>query len=236
MTIVSEYEDPDWLVINTCGFIRDAKEESIEEILAALEKKEQGGIRRLAVFGCLIQRYRKDLEAAFAAADILWGVNDIESLADAIAADRPVAYPDRQLFLYSDKHPRATFTTANSSFIKLSEGCNMACSFCAIPQIRGPFRSRTIPSIVREAAGAEKEGRGGIEPHLPELHLFRQGPGADVAAAGPAEGAVRVGLPLAARPLPHARGDDPARFSTASRSPRCCPISICPFSTWRRGC
>jgi ribosomal protein S12 methylthiotransferase len=167
MALVSEYEDPDWLVINTCGFIRDAKEESIEEILAALEKKEAGGIRKLAVFGCLIQRYHQDLKGTFAAADILWGVNDIEELADAIAADRPAIYPDQNLFLYSDKNPRATFTTANSSFIKLSEGCNMACSFCAIPQIRGPFRSRTIPSIVREAAALKQRG-------VEELNLISQ--------------------------------------------------------------
>ncbi|MCJ7525017.1 MAG: 30S ribosomal protein S12 methylthiotransferase RimO, partial [Candidatus Aminicenantes bacterium] len=86
MTIVSEYEDPEWLVINTCGFIRDAKEESIEEILTALEKKEKGEIKKLAVFGCLIQRYYKELKSTFATADILWGVNDIEELADAIAS------------------------------------------------------------------------------------------------------------------------------------------------------
>lgn len=167
VAIISEYEDPDWLVINTCGFIRDAKEESIEEILAALEKKERGEIRKLAVFGCLIQRYHKELASTFAATDILWGVNDIEALADAIAGDRPTAYPDDKLFLYSDRHPRTTFTTANSSFIKLSEGCNMACSFCAIPQIRGPFRSRTIPSIVREAVALKKRG-------VEELNLISQ--------------------------------------------------------------
>ncbi len=167
LDLVSEYEAPDWLIINTCGFIRDAKEESIGEILAALEKKEKGEIRRLAVFGCLIQRYYRDLRETFAAADILWGVNDIEALADAIAVGRPVSYPDRELFLYSDKHRRLTFTTANSSFIKISEGCDMACSFCAIPQIRGPFRSRTIPSIVREAEALKRRG-------VEELNLISQ--------------------------------------------------------------
>lgn len=165
--IVSEYENPDWLLINTCGFIRDAKEESIEEILVALEKKGRGEIKKLAVFGCLIQRYYKELKTVFDKADILWGVNDIEELADAIAADRPAAYPDKKLFLYSDQHQRPAFTTANSSFIKISEGCNMTCSFCSIPQIRGPFRSRTIPSIVKEA---EKLKKRGVE----ELNLISQ--------------------------------------------------------------
>jgi ribosomal protein S12 methylthiotransferase len=167
MELMSEYEDPDWLVINTCGFIRDAKEESIGEILAALERKEKGEIRRLAVFGCLIQRYRRDLEDTFAGADILWGVNDLPALADAIAGGVPAAYPDRELFLYDDRQPRLTFTTANSSFIKISEGCNMGCSFCAIPAIRGPFRSRTIPSVLREA---EALLRRGVE----ELNLVSQ--------------------------------------------------------------
>ncbi len=165
--LVSEYEDPDWLVVNTCGFIRDAREESIQEILAALERKEKGEIGHLAVFGCLIQRYRGDLAETFAGADVLWGVNDMPALADAIAAGQPAAYPDRELFLYDDRHPRLSFTTANSSFIKISEGCNMGCSFCAIPAIRGPFRSRTIPSIVREAEALKRRG-------VEELNLVSQ--------------------------------------------------------------
>jgi ribosomal protein S12 methylthiotransferase len=121
----------------------------------------------VAVFGCLIQRYHRELSATFATADILWGVNDVEALADAVAADRPQPYPDRQLFLYNDRHERATFTTANSTFIKISEGCNMPCSFCAIPQIRGPFRSRTILSILREAEALKKKG-------VVELNLISQ--------------------------------------------------------------
>jgi ribosomal protein S12 methylthiotransferase len=165
--IVSEYEDPDWLVINTCGFIRDAKEESIEEILVALEKKEKGEIKKLAVFGCLIQRYHQELKSTFHKADILWGVNDIEALAAAIADGGPGEYPNKKLFLYDDRHQRPSFTTANSSFIKISEGCNMTCSFCAIPQIRGPFRSRTIPSILKEAEVLKERG-------VEELNLISQ--------------------------------------------------------------
>ncbi|MDD8013747.1 MAG: 30S ribosomal protein S12 methylthiotransferase RimO [Acidobacteriota bacterium] len=167
MKIVSEYENPDWLVINTCGFIRDAKEESIEEILAALEKKEKGEIKKLAVFGCLIQRYQQELQVTFKNADILWGVNDIDELADAIAGGRAGAYESKKLFLYSDRHQRPAFTTRNSSFVKISEGCNMTCSFCAIPRIRGRFRSRTIPSIVREAEALQKRG-------VEEMNLISQ--------------------------------------------------------------
>jgi ribosomal protein S12 methylthiotransferase len=167
MKVVSEYEDHDWLVINTCGFIRDAKEESINEILEALGKKECGEIARVAVFGCLLQRYSRELKETFAKADILWGVNDMEELAAAIAGDRPVRYADNKPFLYSDRHARATFTTRNSSFIKISEGCDMACSFCAIPGIRGRFRSRTISSILKEAEALQARG-------VEELNLISQ--------------------------------------------------------------
>jgi ribosomal protein S12 methylthiotransferase len=167
MEIVSEYENPDWLVINTCGFIRDAKEESIEEILTALEKKEKGEIKKLAVFGCLIQRYRQELQSTFKNVDFLWGVNDMEELADAMAQDRPVEYQNKKLFLYSDNHQRLPFTTPGSTFIKISEGCNMACSFCSIPMIRGPYRSRPILSILKEAERLKKRG-------IEELNLISQ--------------------------------------------------------------
>ena len=82
--IVSSYEQSDWIIINTCGFIRDAKEESIEEIFNAMEKKDKGEVKHIAVIGCLIQRYLNDLKTSFKNADILWGVNDIEELADLI--------------------------------------------------------------------------------------------------------------------------------------------------------
>ncbi|MCX6557352.1 MAG: 30S ribosomal protein S12 methylthiotransferase RimO [Candidatus Aminicenantes bacterium] len=167
MEIVSEYENPEWLVINTCGFIRDAKQESIEEILAALEKKEKGEIKKLAVFGCLIQRYLSELKETFKNVDVLWGVNDMEELADAVAQNFRGEYQNKKLFLYSDRHQRQPFTAPGSSYIKISEGCNMVCSFCSIPMIRGPYRSRAIGSIVREA---ERLREAGIE----ELNLISQ--------------------------------------------------------------
>jgi ribosomal protein S12 methylthiotransferase len=174
--IVSPYENSDWLVINTCGFIRDAKEESIDEILAALEKKIKGEIKHVAVFGCLMQRYYQDLKETFNAADVIWGVNDLDQLADLIAnvstgkqeSDKE-EYPnkDRQLFLYNHQYKRVITTTPNVTFIKISEGCNMKCSFCAIPQIRGPYRSREMNSIVKEA---EKYKDMGFQ----ELNLISQ--------------------------------------------------------------
>ncbi len=173
--VVSPYEESDWLVINTCGFIRDAKEESIDEILAALEKKEKGEIQHVAVFGCLTQRYFEELKTTFKKADILWGVNDLEELTDAIAAISAPSkgkkaghrYQNRGLFLYNHEYKRIITTPPNVTFIKISEGCSMKCSFCAIPQIRGPYRSREIVSIVKEA---EKYRSLGFQ----ELNLISQ--------------------------------------------------------------
>lgn len=156
--IVSSYEKSDWLIINTCGFIRDAKEESINEILNALEKKEKEEIKHIAVFGCLTQRYLKDLESEFKGVDILWGVNDFEELAEIIAHNKTEKYKSKELFLYNENFKRIITTTPNATFIKISEGCSMKCSFCAIPLIRGPYRSREIASIIKEAAKYREMG------------------------------------------------------------------------------
>ena len=158
--IVSPYEKSDWIIVNTCGFIRDAKEESIDEILAVLEKKESGEIKHVAVFGCLTQRYYQELKTNFKKADIIWGVNDFEELAKLIALDKreQYKYNSKELFLYNENHKRIITTTPNSTFIKISEGCSMKCSFCAIPQIRGQFRSRVVESIVKEAEKYKKMG------------------------------------------------------------------------------
>ncbi len=156
--IVSPYENADWLIINTCGFIQEAKEESLDEIFDALERKEKGEIKHIAVFGCLVQRYLKELTAEFKNIDVLWGVNDLDELAETIANNTPKSYQDKKLFLYNENYKRIITTTPNTTFIKISEGCNMKCSFCAIPQIRGPYRSRDINSIIEEAAGYKEMG------------------------------------------------------------------------------
>ncbi len=156
--LVSPYEETDWVIINTCGFIRDAKEESIDEILAAFEKKEAGNVKHVAVFGCLVERYYADIQESFKNADILWGVNGMEELADLISKNESKEYKESELFLYNDSHKRIITTTSNSTFIKISEGCNMKCAFCSIPAIRGKFRSRDLNSLVKEAEDYKNRG------------------------------------------------------------------------------
>lgn len=147
---VSEYEDPDWLVINTCAFIRDAKEESTEEILSALERKAGGELKGVAVFGCLGQRYAGEIKQLNPDLDLIWGVNDLPGLAARIAGKKSHAYANDSLYLYSAQTPRLHTLTPNTCFVKISEGCDMGCSFCAIPSIRGPFRSRPLEDVLSE--------------------------------------------------------------------------------------
>ncbi len=156
--IVDPYEPSDWVVINTCGFIRDAKEESIDEILKTLELKEEGKVKHVAIMGCLTERYFNDLKENFKNTDIVWGVNDMDKLAEKIVSSSDLKYDKDNLFLYDDNYKRIITTTPNSTYIKISEGCNMKCSFCAIPKIRGSFRSRTIESIVKEAEVLKQKG------------------------------------------------------------------------------
>jgi len=156
--LVSPYEETDWVIINTCGFIRDSKEESIEEILSAFEKKDSGEIKNVAIFGCLVERYYNDIKDSFKEADILWGVNGMEELANMISEKKRNDYNSNELFLYNDSHKRIVTTTPNSTFIKISEGCNMKCAFCSIPLIRGKFRSRDFASVIKEAENFKKRG------------------------------------------------------------------------------
>jgi ribosomal protein S12 methylthiotransferase len=156
--IVPSYEHSDWLLINTCGFIREAKEEGINEILSALEDKEAGKFKYLAVFGCMIERYFKEFKQNFDKIDLLWGVNDIDVFIQAILEENfNLKYNNKKLFLYDHKYRRENISLPNTNFIKISEGCNMKCSFCAIPGIRGSYRSRTIDSIIKEATQLQKQ-------------------------------------------------------------------------------
>ncbi len=156
--IVSEYEDPDWLVINTCAFIRDAKEESNEEILAAIERKTTGDLTGVAVFGCLGERYASEVKQLHPQLDVVWGVNDLPGLARVLAGRSKTEYRNDSLYLHTAETPRLHTLTPNTTFVKISEGCDMGCSFCAIPSIRGPFRSRPMVDILSEVLRYRETG------------------------------------------------------------------------------
>ena len=148
--IVPEGEDRpvDVLAVNTCGFIGDAKEQSVNAILAAAERRKAGLAGRLLVFGCLSQRYSAEMPDLIPEVDGWFGARELDSLVKALGCT-----PDHgadHLRLRTDRRPYA--------YLKISEGCNRRCSYCAIPFIRGAHRSVPIPRLVEEARSLAAEG------------------------------------------------------------------------------
>lgn len=142
----------EYVVVNTCGFIGDAKEESIELLLGLARLKEEGVIGRIAVMGCLSQRYMEELEAEIPEVDCWYGKFDWRGFADSLP-DRNGAFEDRP-------KPWERVLTGNpwSAYIKISEGCNRFCAFCAIPIITGRHTSRPVEEILEETRALVKDG------------------------------------------------------------------------------
>lgn len=155
-------DDVDVIVINTCGFIDQAKEESIEAILDAVKLKQQGRIKAVVAMGCLVQRYRQELIQEIPEADAFLGLTETEKLVPVLRAkgllgDEPASIMARPLRLIST-------TTPHTSYLKISEGCDHTCAFCAIPLMRGKHRSTPIDVLVNEAH--ELEQRGVVELNI----------------------------------------------------------------------
>lgn len=149
--VTTEAEDADAIVVNTCGFIGEAKKESIETILELAELRKSGRAEKLIVTGCLSQRYSGELEEGMPEVDHFLGSSDMLRLKDALGpgADRMlVGTPADWVVRASD--PRVVTGSAVSAYVKLAEGCNRSCAFCTIPQFRGKQRSRHPDDIVRE--------------------------------------------------------------------------------------
>jgi ribosomal protein S12 methylthiotransferase len=163
--IVEEAEEAEVIVVNTCGFIGEAKRESIETILELSEYKRVGSCKKLVVTGCLAQRYAGDLAAQLPEVDHLLGSSDMLKLGDVLAGDADrvlVGNPADWLVRATD--PRVVTQSRASAWLKIAEGCNRTCAFCVIPQIRGDQRSRTPDDIMAEAR--RLVGQGAIELNL----------------------------------------------------------------------
>jgi len=141
-------EKSDIIIINTCGFIDLAKEESIQTILDYAEKKKEGEINKLFVTGCLSQRYKDDLEVEIPEVDAFFGTLEIPSLLAKLNAD----------FKHELVGERWISTPSHFAYLKIAEGCNRTCSFCAIPLMRGVHVSRNIEDIVVEAKSLARRG------------------------------------------------------------------------------
>lgn len=158
--LVNDAADADVAIVNTCGFIEDAKKESIDEILELARLKKEGRIRAIVVTGCLAERYREEIRKELPEADAVVGIGantDIaEIIGQTLAGQNPESFPPKsRLPLYGE---RVHSTPAYSSYIKVAEGCDSRCAYCAIPMIRGRYRSRSMESILEEAKGLAAGG------------------------------------------------------------------------------
>ncbi len=144
----SDKDDANVVVINTCGFIDNAKEESINTIIEQAERKSDGKIDKLFVTGCLSERYKPDLEKEIPNVDEYFGTTDLPKLLQALGAD----------YKYELIGERLTTTPKHYAFLKIAEGCDRPCSFCAIPLMRGKHKSKSIEDLVTEATKLAKDG------------------------------------------------------------------------------
>jgi len=158
VAITNDLEEADVVIVNTCGFIDAAKQESIDTILEIAERKGKG-VERLIVTGCMVQKYRSDLQQSIPEIDAFVGLDHLDAITQAVSGDVDAAPVKRKMSvrLYEDL-PRVLAQGTAHAYLKVSEGCSNPCTFCAIPQMRGKFRSRAIASLVREAQSLQRQG------------------------------------------------------------------------------
>ncbi len=163
--ITNNADEAETVVVNTCGFIESAKQESIDAILEATSLKAEGKAKRVVVAGCLVERYRDDLMKELPEVDAFIGTNEITRILEA--TDETKKFRELPLlpignktatYLYDFDTPRHRATDSHTAFIKIAEGCDRPCAFCSIPSMRGSFRSRRFGSIIEEARNLAKQG------------------------------------------------------------------------------
>ena len=159
-TLVDDASCADVAIVNTCGFIEAAKKESIGEILELGRLKKAGCIKALVVTGCMAERYQQEIRKELPEADAVCGIGadaDIVEVVDrTLRGEHPELFPDKMLLPLCGE--RIQSTPPYSSYLKIAEGCDNRCSYCAIPLIRGPYRSRPMESILEEAETLAKNG------------------------------------------------------------------------------
>ena len=157
-----EPADAHIIIVNTCGFIQSAVEESVEEILELAELKKEDPNKKLVVLGCLVQRYRLDLQEELSEVDLFVGTEGIPLVPELLqrlvsgCLNKKTVIPD--LFLMDSDFPRRLSTPFYRAWLKITEGCNNRCSYCMIPSIRGRLRSRPVKDLITEAKILEQKG------------------------------------------------------------------------------
>jgi len=175
--IVLDDSQADIIVVNTCSFINDAKEESVDTILEVADYKQQGNCRLLVVTGCLPQRYKEELAEQLPEVDLFMGTAEAPRIVELIERQLQLDEPSQEIgdpdYLYDHDTPRVNSSPFYSSYIKIADGCANHCSYCIIPQLRGTLRSRSIESVVEEARNLAGKG-------VREINLIAQ----DITAYG----------------------------------------------------
>lgn len=185
-TITDAPEEADAVIVNTCGFIEAAKEESVQTILEAAELKKNNANLKLVVAGCLTQRYKNQLVSGLPEVDLFIGTDEFPQVAEFLDSQLPKGSlrAKRTHYLYDGSLPKKNTLTSSSAYVKVAEGCQHQCAFCIIPAIRGKLRSRPIANVVKEVQNLAREG-------VKEINLIAQ----DLAAYGRDWGASDL-LPL----------------------------------------
>lgn len=172
--IAEQPDEADVIVVNTCGFINAAKEESIDTILEMAQWKTQGRCQRLIVTGCLTQRYPEELSREIPEIDHVLGSGDVDKITQAIRSGHSqVDVAATPSYIYDHDAPRPASQHAFSRYVKIAEGCDRPCGFCIIPKLRGPQRSRTEESIALEIE--RLSGSGVVEVNLVAQDLTTYG-------------------------------------------------------------
>lgn len=152
--------EADAIIINTCGFIEDAKKESIDNILEFAQLKKEGQIRKIIVTGCLAERYQEELVRELPECDGVLGLGAnadiVEAVDTVLSGGKAVSFPDRCRWVLDG--PRLLTTPSFFAYMRIADGCNNRCAYCAIPLIRGDLRSREMDALVREAEGLAAQG------------------------------------------------------------------------------
>ncbi len=176
--IVSDPAKADIIVVNTCGFIGEAKEESVDTILEMARFKEAGSCKKLVVTGCLTQRYPKEVADQIPEVDKIFGSGEVGKVAgalhlDAVSDEDKIDVAAEPSYLYDASTARTLSAASHSAYVKIAEGCDRPCAFCIIPKLRGPQRSRTIDDV--EAEVRDLVSRGSREFNLVAQDLTKYG-------------------------------------------------------------
>ncbi len=169
--ITMDEKEADLIIVNTCSFIKEAREESVEAILDLADRKNDGKCQTLIVAGCLPQRYQEELATELPEVDIFIGTGDYprigEILAERKAEDSQICYVGDPNYIFDENLPRLNSSPGWYAYLKIGEGCSNCCTYCVIPSLRGPYRSRPLEALVAEA---ERLVKGGVR----ELILVSQ--------------------------------------------------------------